>query len=84
MANPKKDPRSASEVVRRLLRLAEEQSISDVKLSKTMNVHLNTIWSWRSGRNSPDVLHVEALADAVGRRLIIIPKLKAEGLDEDE
>lgn len=54
--------RTASPTVRFLLEKADQSNILMVDIAAGMNVHLNSVRSWRSGKAAPSILAVEELA----------------------
>lgn len=69
-----KEARTASEVLRALFTIAEQKRIYQKTLAKEIGVYYQTIQKYRMGHSSPDILTVEALANALGYELTLRKK----------
>ncbi len=61
--NPARGPiRTTSPTVRHLFEMADASKILMVDIAAGLNVHFNSVRSWRSGKAAPSILAVEEFA----------------------
>jgi|1186.fasta_scaffold454679_2 hypothetical protein len=66
--------RTASSVLRQLLAHAEAQGITQRAICEHVGALPHELFRWRAGQRTPNVMTVEAIADAVGLQLMAVPK----------
>jgi hypothetical protein len=66
--------RTASATLRQLLSHAEAQSITQREICDHIGSLPHELFRWRAGQRAPNIMTVEAIADAIGLRLIAVPK----------
>lgn len=67
--------RTASRILRDLLERLEEDGLNHRQIAELAGVHRVSISNWRSGKYTPDLLTIEALAQATGYRLVLTKEL---------
>lgn len=72
---------TASSVTRQMFKVIADQGLSDLDLCKLSGVHFNSLYQWRTGRASANVINIEAVLEAMGFELVIRPIIQTEPKD---
>lgn len=70
---PRRQPRTASQVLRALFADMQDRKLHIVDVATEMNMTSTGLAFWKSGRRTPDIVAVEALAQTLGYRLTLEP-----------
>lgn len=66
-------PRTASHSLQKLFSIMDTMDESIREISKRAGCHEVTMSHWRHGKNSPRLIDIEAVANAIGYRIDIVP-----------
>jgi len=66
--------RTASYTLREILETVEDREIIQSSIAEAMGRTNAAFTHWRAGRAIPDILTVEAMAQVLGYRLVLVPE----------
>jgi hypothetical protein len=66
--------RTASSVLRELFIYAEVEGVTQRTICEHVDSLPHELFRWRAGQRTPNIMKVEAIAEALGLRLVAVPK----------
>lgn len=67
---------TASPIVREIFETLERRGVSMTAFADKTRITKQTLSTWRKGQYQPNIMGLEEMADALGMRVILVPKHK--------
>lgn len=71
--SPRVQPRTASVVLRQLFDIIKSRRTHMQDIATALGLRRETLYTWKRGRSTPDILTVEAIVEILGYRLELVP-----------